>query len=48
MLNQELRAQLSQNATLVLMQPNGEPEVNMKALQESYEHIMDPARCRRR
>lgn len=24
------------------MQPNGEPEVNMKALQESYEHIMDP------
>ncbi|CAJ0999922.1 pitrilysin family protein [Sodalis praecaptivus] len=42
MLNQELRAQLSQNATLVLMQPNGEPEVNMKALQESYEHIMDP------
>ena len=42
MLNQELRAQLSQNATLVLMQPKGEPEINMKALQETYEHIMAP------
>jgi len=42
MLNQELRGQLSQNATLVLMQPKGEPEINMKALQETYEHIMAP------
>ncbi|WP_410013028.1 M16 family metallopeptidase [Sodalis sp. C49] len=42
MLNEELRSQLSQNATLVLMQPKGEPEMNMKALQETYEHIMAP------
>lgn len=42
MLNRELRSQLSQNPTLVLMQPPGEPEQSMKALQESYEHIMDP------
>ncbi|MEA9389908.1 pitrilysin family protein [Acerihabitans sp. TG2] len=42
MLNQELRARLSQNATLVLMQPKGEPEINMKALQETYEHIIAP------
>ncbi len=42
MLNQELRTQLSQNATLVLMQPKGEPEINMKGLQETYEHIMAP------
>lgn len=42
MLNEELRAMLSQNATLVLMQPKGEPEVNMKALQETYEHILSP------
>ncbi|QWA11368.1 insulinase family protein [Sodalis ligni] len=42
MLNQELRNQLSQNAILVLMQPKDEPEVNMKALQETYDHIMAP------
>jgi len=42
MLNQELRTQLSQNAILILMQPKGEPEVNMKALQETYDHIMAP------
>ncbi len=42
MLNQELRTQLSQNAILILMQPKGEPEVNTKALQETYNHIMAP------
>ncbi|MEB7887345.1 M16 family metallopeptidase [Serratia fonticola] len=42
-LNQELKQQLSQNATLVLLQPKGEPEMNMKQLQETYNGIMAPA-----
>ena len=42
MLNQELRSQLSQDVTLVLMQPQGEPEINMKELQETYDQIMAP------
>ncbi|VXC44491.1 M16 family metallopeptidase [Serratia oryzae] len=42
-LNQELKLQLSQDATLVLMQPKGEPEMNMKQLQETYNGIMMPA-----
>ncbi len=41
-LNRELKQQLSQDTTLVLMQPKGEPEVNVKALQESYNGIMAP------
>lgn len=42
-LNQELKLQLSQDATLVLMQPKGEPEMSMKQLQETYNGIMSPA-----
>jgi len=42
-LNQELKLQLSQDATLVLIQPKGEPEMNMKQLQETYNGIMTPA-----
>lgn len=42
-LNQELKLQLSQDATLVLLQPKGEPEMNMKQLQETYNGIMTPA-----
>lgn len=42
-LNQELKLQLSQDATLVLLQPKGEPEMNMKQLQETYNGIMVPA-----
>ncbi|UAN51744.1 insulinase family protein [Serratia sp. JSRIV002] len=42
-LNQELKLQLSQDATLVLLQPKGEPEMNMKQLQETYNGIMAPA-----
>ncbi len=32
MLNQDLRQQLSQDMALVLLQPKGEPEYNMKEL----------------
>lgn len=42
MLNQELHTLLSQNATLILMQPRGEQEINMKSLQETYDHILAP------
>ncbi|WON77087.1 pitrilysin family protein [Serratia sp. UGAL515B_01] len=42
-LNQELKQQLSQDATLVLMQPKGEPEMNMKQLQATYSAIVTPA-----
>ncbi|WP_338506711.1 pitrilysin family protein [Erwinia aphidicola] len=42
MLNQELRQQLTQDMTMVLMQPPGEPETNVKALQESWQKIMMP------
>lgn len=43
MLNQELHQQLSQDMTLMLKQQKGEPEVNMKALYETYSKIMTPA-----
>ncbi|MFV8799139.1 M16 family metallopeptidase [Yersinia sp. LJYL362] len=41
-LNQELKQQLSQDTTLILTQPKGEPEVNVKALQNAYNAIMTP------
>ncbi|PWC15217.1 M16 family metallopeptidase [Brenneria corticis] len=41
-LNQALRQQLSQEATLMLIQQPGEPEVNMKELQTAYSRIMTP------
>ncbi|CNI52981.1 insulinase family protease [Yersinia massiliensis] len=41
-LNQELKQQLSQDTTLILTQPKGEPEVNVKVLQEAYNAIMTP------
>lgn len=41
-LNQALKLQLSQDATLVLMQPKGEPEMSMKQLQDTYNGIMMP------
>lgn len=40
MLNQDLRQQLSQDMALVLLQPKGEPEYNMKDLQASWEELM--------
>ncbi|RJL52944.1 M16 family metallopeptidase [Pectobacterium carotovorum] len=43
MLNQELHQQLVQDTTLMLIQQPGEPEANMKALQEAYDRIMTPA-----
>ncbi|WP_158780675.1 pitrilysin family protein [Pantoea sp. BAV 3049] len=43
MMNQELRQQLSQDLTMVLMQPQGEAETNVKALEESWQKIMKPA-----
>ncbi|BCU57486.1 M16 family metallopeptidase [Enterobacter kobei] len=43
MLNQDLRQQLSQEMALVLLQPKGEQEYNMKDLQETWENIMSPA-----
>ncbi|MRS16411.1 insulinase family protein [Enterobacteriaceae bacterium RIT691] len=39
-LNQELRQQLSQDMALILMQPKGEPEYSMKALQETWDKLM--------
>lgn len=42
-LNQELNLQLSQDATLMLMQPTGEPEMSMMQLQETYRGIVSPA-----
>ncbi|CNK53487.1 M16 family metallopeptidase [Yersinia aldovae] len=42
-LNQELKQQLSQDTTLILTQPKGEPEVNVKALQDAYNAIMTPS-----
>ncbi|RLM16182.1 peptidase [Gibbsiella quercinecans] len=42
-LNQELKAQLAQDATLILVQPKGEPEMSMKQLQQTYERSMTPA-----
>ncbi|SFN51852.1 Predicted Zn-dependent peptidase [Izhakiella capsodis] len=43
MMNQELRQQLSQELTLMLMQPQGEPEANMRELQSNWTKIMAPA-----
>ncbi len=43
MLNQDLRQQLSQEMTLVLLQPKGEAEYNMKELQATWEKVMAPA-----
>ncbi len=39
-LNQDLRSQLSQDMALILLQPKGEPEYNMKDLQASWETLM--------
>ncbi|UDQ80408.1 insulinase family protein [Erwinia rhapontici] len=41
-LNQELRQQLTQDMTMVLMQPQGEPETKVKMLLESWQKIMTP------
>nr|WP_318383477.1 pitrilysin family protein [uncultured Enterobacter sp.] len=43
MLNQDLRQQLSQDMALILLQPKGEQEVNMKELQAKWQEIMSPA-----
>jgi predicted Zn-dependent peptidase len=43
MLNQDLRQQLSQDMSLVLLQPKGEPEFNMKELQATWDKVMKPA-----
>ncbi|WP_168409574.1 M16 family metallopeptidase [Erwinia amylovora] len=42
MLNQELRQQLTQDMTMVLMQPQGEAETNVKLLQENWQKMMTP------
>ncbi|MDX5629983.1 MULTISPECIES: pitrilysin family protein [unclassified Brenneria] len=42
-LNQELHLWLSQDAALMLIQQQGEPEAHMKELQEAYSRIMAPA-----
>ncbi|CCK14340.1 Protein YhjJ, putative peptidase [Cronobacter universalis NCTC 9529] len=41
-LNQDLRQQLSQEMALVLLQPKGEEEYSVKALQETWDRIMTP------
>lgn len=41
-LNQDLRQQLSQDMALILQQPKGEPEYNMKDLQETWSKLMTP------
>ncbi|WP_318392172.1 pitrilysin family protein [Enterobacter sp.] len=43
MLNQDLRQQLSQDMALILLQPQGEQEYNMKDLQATWESVMAPA-----
>lgn len=42
MINQDLRQQLSQDMSLVLLQPKGEPEYSMKELQASWDKLMTP------
>ncbi|MCZ3384122.1 MULTISPECIES: M16 family metallopeptidase [Kosakonia] len=42
MLNQDLHQQLSQDMALVLLQPKGEPEFNMKDLQATWDEVMAP------
>ncbi|MCP2002274.1 UNVERIFIED_ORG: putative Zn-dependent peptidase [Buttiauxella agrestis ATCC 33320] len=44
-LNQDLRQQLSQEMALVLLQPKGEPEFNMKDLQATWDKVMVPAKA---
>ncbi len=39
-LNQELRQQLTQELTMVLIQPQGEPETNVRMLQDSWDKVM--------
>lgn len=41
-LNQDLRQQLSQDMSLILLQPQGEPEYNMKELQAVWDNVMIP------
>lgn len=41
-LNQDLRQQLSQDMSLILLQPQGEPEYNMKELQAVWDKEMMP------
>lgn len=41
MLNQSLRQQLTQDQSLVLLQPKGEPEFNMKELQATWNQVMN-------
>lgn len=41
-LNQDLRQQLSQSMSLILLQPQGEPEYNMKELQAVWDKAMMP------
>lgn len=43
-LNQDLRQQLSQEMALVLLQPKGEPEYNMKDLQATWDKVMVPSK----
>ncbi|MCP1438778.1 putative Zn-dependent peptidase [Erwinia persicina] len=43
MMNQELRQQLSQPLTMLLMQPQGEAETNVQALYDGWQKIMQPA-----
>ncbi|WP_380182366.1 M16 family metallopeptidase [Kalamiella sp. sgz302252] len=43
MMNQELRQQLSQPLTMLLMQPQGEAETNVQTLYDSWQKIMQPA-----
>ncbi len=45
MLNQDLRQQLSNDMALILLQPKGEPEFNMKALQAALGSNHDPIDC---
>ena len=45
MLNQDLRQQLSQDMALVLLQPQGEPEFNMKDLQATWDKVMVPSKA---
>ena len=41
--NQELKQQLSHDPSLLLLQPKGESELNVKTLQESYDSIVVPS-----
>lgn len=41
-LNQDLRQQLSHDMSLILLQPQGEPEYNMKELQDVWDKVMEP------